>query len=344
MNAHRFKILKLLINLINFVSTREISCRIHVIVDNSLWNLTKEILHTDSDEHNYQFLRHFAQAITNFASNKFEDLNLGKDIRLLLELHNVTIFSSYYCKHMSATKVPFYKQIFCNSNTVRHEVLLAVSQLSYFYNDNKPICAHVLLTGKHIYEKSTYILGSAGLSTMCFKPKELPLSGWFAYNSAFVSVGAISNVLFQLNSIGLTFAHEVGHLMGAEHDKVELNNTHKYIMESIATNLNVDKYWWAFSRQSEIDIAHNIYRIITESHILKCLANDAHGKCGNGFLDYHEECDCGDDEHCCNCDNCTFNESCIQDYYNVSNAVLSDFDKAISAIRYLKSYNKTVNR
>ncbi|KAI0990462.1 hypothetical protein GJ496_005463 [Pomphorhynchus laevis] len=108
-----------------------------------------------------------------------------------------------------------------------------------------------------------------------------------------------------MRTLELTFAHEIGHNLGAEHDSREgpcaphLQNGGSFLMHSDAVETggsNNDK----FSSCSLQDISDTMVAMINNELRRKpnCLAECDEKYCGNRIVEDGEQCDCGFEEDC----------------------------------------------
>lgn len=126
----------------------------------------------------------------------------------------------------------------------------------------------------------------------------------------------------------ITLAHEIGHNFGSSHDSTSLSAggescapggvSGNYIMYLKATDgddVNNDKF-----SQCSIDSISEVIRYNSDSCFeqrdsvqcgSKVLVDVGISGCGNGILDYNEDCDCsieGVTDSCCNCDTCRISD------------------------------------
>lgn len=153
----------------------------------------------------------------------------------------------------------------------------------------------VLITSVSLDE---HIVGLAGVGTMC---SSRPCALIEAYSDVMVKVAN-------------TVAHEIGHTLGFQHNTKKCKCSQKpCVMKSYAPSTLAE----AFS-----DCSQNMYEKRLDKGQLTCLFDyprKLYGKpkCGNGFLEDGEACDCGSkeeciatgDDKCCDAGTCTLQKS-----------------------------------
>ena len=131
-----------------------------------------------------------------------------------------------------------------------------------------------------------------------------------SFNSAIVTaIIRGSRVNDRVNQ--LTFAHEIGHAMGSNHDNTFSNgaclgggSAGAYIMSAYASSGGTQTNNGRFSSCSLGAFTSVLASLTGSSSTANCFKATGSNKCGNGVLDAGEACDPGTDTVCCT-DSCT---------------------------------------
>lgn len=106
----------------------------------------------------------------------------------------------------------------------------------------------------------------------------------------------------------LTWAHEIGHLIGASHDSVQNECKKNYLMDPHASDPTDHK-----SRTFSSCSVNYIQKLMDTNP--ECL-NTVQPTCGNGYKEPGEQCDCGSEhmckllQDCCDSKTCTLKSDC----------------------------------
>uniref|UniRef100_A0A7E4W062 Disintegrin domain-containing protein n=1 Tax=Panagrellus redivivus TaxID=6233 RepID=A0A7E4W062_PANRE len=176
-----------------------------------------------------------------------------------------------------------------------HDELVNVRTLSDSFEtvvDSSDVCLAVFITGR------IGIGGVLGISIIgnedygiCAKTS---INGMF-YNTVVLAIKS-DDTFEPVFDTHRTFAHEIGHSFGAQHDDKYFVEIHfDTIMAAVRPSGNIDHHFM-FLPQAKISMAVRLHKILHHLEPSGHISN-----CGNGVVDLTEQCDPGSDgtDQCC---------------------------------------------
>ncbi|CAF2076000.1 unnamed protein product [Rotaria magnacalcarata] len=212
-------------------------CSLHFIVDYPLWTLTF-ITRANQDYFQTNIL------LSTYIYRNVEGLNelysryrfpygaKGKNITVQFFVHGITIVTQNLCdeKNSSENHLKNPLQEFCSLNINSDTLLDLIARYGDYHrkaSNNEPACLYYGFTSRKLKSQNSKAttLGWSWRGHLCNQLKEL--TSWSPKNTGFnprysANVGVIAagfdGTDYSLNKGEMTFFHEIGHSMNADHD------------------------------------------------------------------------------------------------------------------------------
>ncbi|CAF0997501.1 unnamed protein product [Adineta ricciae] len=310
---------------LQFITTETLYCSIHFIVDYPLWSLT----YTTRADHDYfrtntllsTYIYRNVEGLNELYNQyRFPYTSKAKNTTIQFFVHGITVVTQHVCDQKNPRDDPL--QEFCSPNIDSDEILDLIVRYSDYnkkQNDYQGACLYYGLTSRklRLQNNKGTALGWSWKGHLCANMREL--NGWSPGKANFNprysgNVGIVTASFdasdYSLNKGEMTFFHEIGHSMDANHDDDnEFKNRNKecnptdeeggrYLMYSTSTEGLLPNNR-AYSHCS-LDTISKYTRTLGRGKP-SCLSTDKKikGKC-DGILSTDEVCDeQGTTSNCC---------------------------------------------